>query len=35
MKQVHALSLEGGRLRAREAGSPEEFTVLVHRVTLG
>lgn len=35
VKQVHALSLEGGRLRAREAGSPEEFTVLVHRVTLG
>ena len=29
------LSLEGGRLRAREAGRQEEFTVLVHRVTLG
>ena len=29
------LSLEGGRLRAREAGRQEEFTVLVHRITLG
>lgn len=29
------LSLEGGRLRAREVGRQEEFTVLVHRVTLG
>lgn len=29
------LSLEGGRLRARDARGAEEFTVLVHRVTLG
>lgn len=29
------LSLEGGRLRARDARGTEEFTVLVHRVTLG
>ena len=34
VKQALPLSLEGGRLRAREAGSQEEFTVLVHRVTL-
>ena len=38
---VQPLSLEGGRLRARRAQSPEpgqsgeEFTVLIHRVTLG
>ncbi|WP_010551146.1 helicase-associated domain-containing protein [Brachybacterium paraconglomeratum] len=35
VKQALPLSLEGGRLRARESGSQEEFTVLVHRVTLG
>lgn len=35
VKQAQPLSLEGGRLRAREAGRDEEFTVLVHRVTLG
>ncbi|WP_422116780.1 helicase-associated domain-containing protein [Brachybacterium sp. UNK5269] len=35
VKQVRPLSLEGGRLRARETGREEEFTVLVHRVTLG
>lgn len=35
VKQVRPLSLEGGRLRARELGHDEEFTVLVHRVTLG
>ncbi|MBB5832276.1 helicase-associated domain-containing protein [Brachybacterium aquaticum] len=35
VKQARPLSLEGGRLRARESGSQEEFTVLVHRVTLG
>ncbi len=35
VKQARPLSLEGGRLRAREAGHDEEFTVLVHRVTLG
>ncbi|MGO1569584.1 MAG: helicase-associated domain-containing protein, partial [Brachybacterium sp.] len=35
VKQALPLSLEGGRLRAREAGRDEEFTVLVHRVALG
>ena len=35
VKHAQPLSLEGGRLRAREAGREEEFTVLVHRVTLG
>ncbi|WP_193104904.1 helicase-associated domain-containing protein [Brachybacterium sp. FME24] len=35
VKQARPVSLEGGRLRAREAGRSEEFTVLVHRVTLG
>ena len=35
VKHALPLSLEGGRLRAREAGRDEEFTVLVHRVTLG
>lgn len=35
VKQAQPISLEGGRLRAREAGRDEEFTVLVHRVTLG
>jgi hypothetical protein len=35
VKRAQPLSLEGGRLRAREAGRDEEFTVLVHRVTLG
>ncbi|MEE1651602.1 helicase-associated domain-containing protein [Brachybacterium sp. J144] len=35
VRQALPLSLEGGRLRARVPGSPEEFTVLVHRVTLG
>lgn len=35
VKRALPLSLEGGRLRAREAGRDEEFTVLVHRVTLG
>ncbi|MGP9538696.1 helicase-associated domain-containing protein [Brachybacterium sp. AOP43-C2-M15] len=35
VKHAQPLSLEGGRLRAREAGRDEEFTVLVHRVTLG
>jgi hypothetical protein len=35
VKQALPLSLEAGRLRARESGSQEEFTVLVHRVTLG
>ena len=35
VKQARPLSLEGGRLRARETGRDEEFTVLVHRVTLG
>ena len=35
VKRARPLSLEGGRLRAREAGSDDEFTVLVHRVTLG
>ena len=35
VKQAQPLSLEGGRLRARETGCDEEFTVLVHRVTLG
>ncbi|AXK47116.1 helicase-associated domain-containing protein [Brachybacterium saurashtrense] len=34
-KRVLPLSLEGGRLRARETGKDEELTVLVHRVTLG
>lgn len=29
------LSLEGGRLRARDSRGDDEFTVLVHRVTLG
>lgn len=29
------VSLEGGRLRARDARGADEFTVLVHRVTLG
>lgn len=29
------LSLDGGRLRARDARGEDEFTVLVHRVTLG
>ncbi|MCT2178045.1 helicase-associated domain-containing protein [Brachybacterium muris] len=35
VKQARPISLEGGRLRAREVGRAEEFTVLVHRVTLG
>ncbi|MFC0675955.1 helicase-associated domain-containing protein [Brachybacterium hainanense] len=35
VRRVLPLSLEGGRLRARDAGTGEEFTVLVHRVTLG
>ncbi|MFC7457259.1 helicase-associated domain-containing protein [Brachybacterium sp. GCM10030267] len=35
VKQARPVSLEGGRLRARETGRGEEFTVLVHRVTLG
>jgi len=35
LKRALPLALEGGRLRAREAGREEEFTVLVHRVTLG
>ena len=35
VRRAIPLSLEGGRLRAREAGRDEEFTVLVHRVTLG
>lgn len=35
VKQALPISLEGGRLRARESGRDEEFTVLVHRVTLG
>ena len=35
VKHAQPLSLEGGRLRAREVGRDEEFTVLVHRVTLG
>lgn len=35
VKHAQPLSLEGGRLRARESGREEEFTVLVHRVTLG
>lgn len=35
VKHAQPLSLEGGRLRAREEGRDEEFTVLVHRVTLG
>ena len=35
VKRARPLSLEGGRLRAREADRDEEFTVLVHRVTLG
>ena len=34
VKHAQPLSLEGGRLRAREVGRDEEFTVLVHRVTL-
>src|SRR5699024_5289024 len=35
VRRARQLSLEGGRLRARETGREEEFTVLVHRVTLG
>ena len=35
VRRALPLSLESGRLRAREPGKPEEFTVLVHRVTLG
>lgn len=35
VRQVLPLSLEAGRLRARDAADGEEFTVLVHRVTLG
>lgn len=35
VRRALPLTLEGGRLRARAAGSAEEFTVLVHRVTLG
>lgn len=35
VKRALPLSLEGGRLRARDAAGDEEFTVLVHRVTLG
>ncbi|MDO5662558.1 MAG: helicase-associated domain-containing protein, partial [Brachybacterium sp.] len=34
-REAVPLSLEGGRLRARDARGDEEFTVLVHRVTLG
>ncbi|WP_114855547.1 helicase-associated domain-containing protein [Brachybacterium sp. YJGR34] len=34
VKRARPLSLEGGRLRAREHGHDEEFTVLVHRVAL-
>ncbi|OFT20193.1 helicase-associated domain-containing protein [Dermabacter sp. HMSC08H10] len=32
--QVEPLALEGGRLRARDGESGEEFTVLIHRVLL-
>ncbi|GAA1721687.1 helicase-associated domain-containing protein [Brachybacterium phenoliresistens] len=35
VRQVLPLALDGGRLRARDAADGEEFTVLVHRVTLG
>ena len=35
VRRARPVSLEGGRLRAREQGRAEEFTVLVHRVTLG
>lgn len=35
VRRALPLSLEGGRLRAREEGKAEEFTVLVHRITLG
>ncbi|GAA1335101.1 helicase-associated domain-containing protein [Brachybacterium rhamnosum] len=35
VRRALPVSLDGGRLRAREPGKPEEFTVLVHRVTLG
>ena len=34
-RKARPLSLEGGRLRARNAQGDGEFTVLVHRVTLG
>lgn len=34
-REAVPLSLDGGRLRARDVRGAEEFTVLVHRVTLG
>ncbi|WP_058234877.1 helicase-associated domain-containing protein [Devriesea agamarum] len=34
-RQAVPLSLDGGRLRARDVRGDDEFTVLVHRVTLG
>lgn len=34
-REAVPISLDGGRLRARDTRGTEEFTVLVHRVTLG